>query len=400
MSYKKELKYDSLSRELVSQILSDRENGISNPYAFDDENALRRNSKLDKASLWRPTFVRDCEKILHSNYYGRYADKTQVFSFYRNDDISRRAQHVQLVSRIARNIGKALGLNIDLIEAIALGHDIGHTPFGHAGERYLSIIFHDHCGKYFQHNIHSVRVLDGIVPMNLTLQTLDGILSHNGEIELAEYKPSKLSDFTTFDELVQGCYYDTKNSLKLIPSTLEGCVVRISDIIAYLGKDRQDAFKTGRLDKKASFPEGPIGVTNAEIINNLTVNIIQNSYMKPYIKMDEEYFSDLSSAKESNYELIYLREGAIYEQTIYPMMQQIYDTLRCDLVSGKMSSPIFTHHIKQVEKSFYRKNDYLSDPPDQIVVDYIAGMTDDYFLDLYNYLFPKSDLKIEFKGYF
>ena len=123
------LKYEKLSEELQKRINEELLGG----QGFVDK-AIRRNPAKDKATLWRPAFVRDVEKIMHSPYYNRYADKTQVFSFYKNDDISHRALHVQLVSRIARNIGKMLGLDLDLIEAIALGHDIGHTPFGHAGE--------------------------------------------------------------------------------------------------------------------------------------------------------------------------------------------------------------------------------------------------------------------------
>ena len=116
----------------------------------------------DIASIWRPAYVRDVEKIIHTPAYNRYAGKTQVFSFRANDDISRRGLHVQLVARIARDIGFALGLNCDLIEAIGLGHDLGHTPFGHAGERCLNDVFHEHTGRWFFHNVHSVRVLDAL----------------------------------------------------------------------------------------------------------------------------------------------------------------------------------------------------------------------------------------------
>ena len=189
-----------------------------------------------------------------------------MFSLYKNDDISRRALHVQLVSRIARNIGRLLGLNLDLIEAIALGHDMGHTPFGHAGEAVLSKLYHKHTGRYFNHNVHSVRVLDRIFHYNISLQTLDGILCHNGELELEEYRPSKLSTFEEFDKIFEDCY--TKNcSGILIPSTLEGCIVRISDIIAYLGKDRQDAERAKLLTDNSIFNDNAIGTFNAKIIN-------------------------------------------------------------------------------------------------------------------------------------
>ena len=176
--------YNDLSEELQKRIIADREAHWVNPYAFRNEDVLRRNMNRDKNKLLRPSFVRDCEKIMHLPMYNRYADKTQVFSLYKNDDISRRSSHVQLVSRIARNIGGLLGLNTDLIEAISLGHDIGHTPFGHAGERKLNELYNESTGRFFNHNVHSVRVLDKIFPLNLRMQTLDGIVCHNGEMEL------------------------------------------------------------------------------------------------------------------------------------------------------------------------------------------------------------------------
>ena len=224
-------KYYDLSEELQNRIIEDRKNGYVNPYRTKDEDAIRRKQDWDRNKLLRPAYVRDCEKIMHTPYYNRYADKTQVFSFYKNDDISRRALHVQLVSRIARNIGTLLGLNVDLIEAIALGHDIGHTPFGHAGERYLSECFQEACGMYFNHNVHSVRVLDGILNRNVSLQTLDGILCHNGEFAMKEYRPVPMQDFTHFDGKYGQCYTDEKAIGRLIPYTLEACVVRVCDRI-------------------------------------------------------------------------------------------------------------------------------------------------------------------------
>ena len=178
--------YEKLSKELSERIKNDIDAGTRPNFAARGSCALRRNPDFDKESIWRPAYVRDVDKIMHSPYYNRYTDKTQVFSFFKHDDITRRALHVQLVSRIARSIGQVLNLNLDLIEAIALGHDIGHTPFGHAGERYLSEVYHAETGRYFNHNVHSVRVLDGIFPLNTTLDTLDGIITHNGEFEMHE----------------------------------------------------------------------------------------------------------------------------------------------------------------------------------------------------------------------
>lgn len=396
------LNYQSLSAELTEQVLTDRKNGTLPMVGFDETDTIRRNNQRDKANVIRTAFVRDIDKIMHCPYYNRYADKTQVFSFYKNDDITRRGLHVQLVSRIARTIGKALNLNLDLIEAIALGHDIGHTPFGHAGERFLDELLFEHTGRHFSHNIHSVRVLDSIYPYNISLQTLNGIAAHDGEMELSEYYPKALDDFETFDAQIEACYIDKYNVKKLVPATLEGCVMRISDIIAYLGKDRQDAEKA-QLLKNKDFEPGAIGTYNAEIINNLIVNIIENSYGKPYIRMDEAHFEALKKAKSDNYMLIYKNDSVndVLQNTVKPMMSDVYKKLLDDLIKGNLASPIFSHHIDCVNSAHYARSiPYESTEPNQIVTDYIASMTDDYFIDLYEYLFPDSDKKITYKGYF
>lgn len=396
------LKYEQLSPEVTEKIEKDRANNTLPKLAFDESKVLRRDNERDKATIIRTPFIRDIDKIIHCPFYNRYADKTQVLSFYKNDDITRRALHVQLVSRIARTIGKALNLNLDLIEAIALGHDIGHTPFGHAGEEFLDELYFEHTKRHFSHNIHSVRVLDKIFPYNISLQTLNGIASHDGEMELCEYHPKPLDNFKDFDEQIEACYIDKTNVRKLLaPATLEGCVMRISDIIAYLGKDRQDADRAKIISNK-DFDNGTIGIYNAQIINNLIVNIVENSYGKPYIKMDEEHFEALKKAKADNYALIYKQEtvGEAYK-TVKPMMTELYERLLEDLISKNKTSPIFTHHIDYVNEAHYKREiPYEETEPNQIVVDYIASMTDDYFVDIYNYIFPNSTKKIEYKGYF
>ena len=394
--------YKYLSKEISDRIKADAEANCKPRVAFDEEKVIRRDSTRDNATVLRTAFIRDIDKILHCPYYNRYADKTQVFSFYKNDDITRRGLHVQLVSRIARTIGKALCLNLDLIEAIALGHDIGHTPFGHAGEDFLDGLFYEHAGRHFSHNIHSVRVLDRIFPYNISLQTLCGIAAHDGEMEMAEYKPRELDNFELFDEEIEGCYIDKANVKKLMPNTLEGCVVRISDIIAYLGKDRQDAIKT-RLIDGSSFDTSAIGRHNAEMIRNLTVNIVENSYGKDFIKMDEEHFLALKQAKADNYDFIYKNESVanLLSEIVRPMMSNIFTRLLDDLTAKNYASPIYTHHVNYVKQSYYTpKEDYEKTDPCQIVVDYIASMTDDYFIDLHAHLFPDSKIRVEYKGYF
>ena len=396
------LKYEKLSDEIASKIEADRKKAFASHIAFDENKVIRRYNDRDKANIIRTAFIRDIDKIIHCPYYNRYADKTQVFSFYKNDDITHRSLHVQLVSRIARTIGKALNLNLDLIEAIALGHDIGHTPFGHDGETFLDEIYFSYTGRHFSHNIHSVRVLDKIFPYNISLQTLNGIASHDGEMELSEYHPKPLENFNDFERQIEDCYIDKKNVRKLVPATLEGCVMRISDIIAYLGKDRQDAERAYIIENTA-FDNGAIGTYNAEIINNLIVNIVENSYGKPYIKMDEEHFAALKKAKNDNYELIYKNDRVkdhMYN-LIKPMMSEMYEKLLEDLTTQNTYSPIFTHHINYVNKAHYKRDiPYEKTEHNQIVVDYIASMTDDYFIELYHHLFPDSDKKIEYKGYF
>ena len=337
---------------------------------------------------------------MHIPYYNRYSDKTQVFSLYKNDDISRRAFHVQLVSRIARNIGKVLNLNIDLIEAIALAHDIGHTPFGHGGERILSEIYYENTGRYFNHNVHSVRVLDKLSNQNISLQVLDGVLCHNGELEQKKYKPCTLNGFKEFDEKTNKCYIDEKYISSLLPSTLEGCVVRVSDIIAYLGKDRQDAQRLHILEDERIFKKNKMGNTNSEIINNLSVNIIQNSYGKNYLQMDKEVYEALKWGKKENYELIYEDSKVTkdYEKNIKPMLFGIYNKFLKDLKNKNTNSLIYRHHIKYVEN--FSKFKYNDTDPNDIVVDFIASMTDDYFIDLHEYLFPKSKYKVKYIDYF
>ena len=395
--------YEHLSRELSERIRYDNEHGTRPNFAADGKRALRRDMTSDRESVWRPAYLRDVDKILHSPYYNRYTDKTQVFSFYKHDDITRRALHVQLVSRTARTIGSVLGLNLDLIEAIALGHDIGHTPFGHAGERYLSEVYRAETGRFFNHNVHSVRVLDGIFDHNITLDTLDGIITHNGEFEMEEYRPSEMPDFLAFDNMVESCYVDEANIIKIIPSTLEGCVVRVSDIIAYLGKDRQDAKRAKLVESDHSLGDAGIGTINAEIMNNLMVNIIENSYGKPYIKLDEEHYRGMRNAKRDNYEQIYRRDNVskVLDESVKPMMQRLYYKLLSDLITGKKSSPIYQHHVDFVVENHYaNRYPYMETEPNQIVVDYIASMTDDYCTELYKFMFPKSNFDIKYHGYF
>lgn len=385
---------DVLSDELIERMSDDRARGWKNPYRTSDEDALRREERpTDRSNIWRPAFVRDVEKILHMPAYNRYAGKTQVFSFRSNDDLSRRGLHVQLVARIARDIGYALGLNCDLIEAIGLGHDLGHTPFGHAGERCLNDVFHKRTGRWFFHNVHSVRVLDKLYGRNISLQTLDGALCHNGEYEQRVFELSGLSSFGEFDRVMDECVSGGGAVIgHLRPMTLEGCVVRISDIIAYVGRDRQDAIEAGLLTGDV-FEDGLGGAYNSWILTHASADIIEHSYGKDRIEMSEELFAEIRRAKAENYAKVYRSSGIEGEraEVLARAFELMYERCLDDLHKLDESSFIFRHHITRIEEQlahYGRTYDWQSDP-EQTVVDYIASMTDGYFAELASKFFPQ-----------
>ncbi len=400
-----QIPYLSIDPEIEERIRADREAGRKSPYRFRDEDIARREANPhDEATIARPAFARDIEKIVNMPAYNRYAGKTQVFSFVENDDICRRGLHVQLVSRVARGIGRLLGLNGDLIEAIALGHDLGHTPFGHAGERFLSRSYHERTGRYFNHNVHSVRVLDQLYRRNVSLQTLDGVLCHNGEFAQQTLERGCVGTFENLDALVEKCTADERAIGTLRPSTLEGCVVRVADMIAYVGKDRQDAMDMGALDSLDAFDSTVMGKSNAQIINNLTADIVNASYGRDRIAMSEEMFADLKRAKRQNYELIYEKEGLAASDgiTVGQMFEEVYAKLLADLLEGREDSAIFMHHIDYLarkSRSITREGYVDGTEPNQIVVDYIASMTDNYFLALYAHLFPERADRVRMRGY-
>ena len=385
---------DTLTDELIERMRDDRARGWVNPYRASDASVIRREERPgDEGNIWRPAFVRDAEKILHLPAYNRYNGKTQVFSFRSNDDLSRRGLHVQLVARIARDIGYALGLNCDLIEAIGLGHDLGHTPFGHSGEKHLNNILEARTGRSFFHNVHSVRVLDKLYGRNLSLQTLDGVLCHNGEYEQRVFELSDLSGFDEFDRIVEDCYTHNFDYVKTLrPCTLEGCVVRISDIIAYVGRDRQDAIEAGLLDEDA-FADGMGGRYNSWILSRASVDIIEHSYGKDRIEMSEELFEEISRAKRENYEKIYYSTGVEEEhgEMMARAFSLMYEHFLGDLKARDTQSYIFRHHIDRIQKSlsYYGQTYDWENDLDQTVVDYIASMTDGYFTELACKLFPE-----------
>ena len=357
-------------------------------YATRDDDAIRFD---DIEEDIRPPFFRDIDKIVYSLSYTRYMDKTQVFSFNDNDHISKRMTHVQMVSKIARTIGRALGLNEDLIEAAALGHDIGHVPFGHTGESILNGISTRVGEGYFNHNVQSVRQLMVLENegrgCNLTVQTLDAILCHNGELELKEYRPRKKTK-ETFLEEYNRTYSDAGLVKKLVPMTLEGCVVRISDIIAYVGRDIEDAMRLG-LIKEEDIPDdikSVLGCKNSQIIDTIIKDVLTNSLGKEYLKMSDKVFKALKDLKAFNYDSIYSKANSAEMVEFYnEVFNTVFDvSLECVKKQDK-DSGIFEVFLNKMS------SEYLANTSDERkVIDYIAGMTDDYIVREYKVCLNKK----------
>ena len=359
-----------------------------NKFATKDKDAIRL--KQQNKDL-RPEYFKDIDKIIYSNSYVRYMDKTQVFPYKINDHISKRMTHVQMVSKIARTIGRALNLNEDLIEAIALGHDLGHVPFGHLGEEFLNELSLENNEGIFMHNVQSVRNLMNIENngqgLNITIQVLDGILCHNGEIVIDKYQNVKKTT-NQFLQEYENCYKSIDHINNLKPMTLEGCVVRISDVISYIGKDLEEAMNLNIV--KDELPQNVkqiLGNKNSEIIDTIIVNIINNSYNKPYITMSKEVNDAIEQLKNYNYENIYYK-------IITPELKQKYK---------EMFKTVFYENLKYLENNLKETNIYkvylndmcekykLENTNARIVIDYISGMTDDYFIKEYNKIIEKND---------
>lgn len=360
---------------------------LLSPFAARDEDAVYE--RADAPDPARPAFERDVDRILNNAFYRRCMDKTQVFPFHRNDDLTRRAFHLQLVSRTARKIASALRLNTGLTEAIALGHDMGHPPFGHTGEKILSELVQTRTGRFFNHNVHSVRLLRTVAGRNLSLQTLNGVLCHCGETAFHEYRPEPCAGFAALDALMDLCSRERDAGKTLRPSTLEGCVVRVCDILAYLGKDRQDALSVGALaPERYAVADNILGGTNREFIANASANIIKNSIGKDHLAMDAEVLEAILRIKQLNYKEIYSKANETLEALVRPMMKRLYERFVEDVRAGNNDSWIFRHHLD----AWMLRDDaaYRDQDADAIVVDYLASMTDDYFIDLFNELHPNE----------
>ncbi|RJQ77342.1 MAG: HD domain-containing protein [Desulfobacteraceae bacterium] len=360
--------------------LNRREADIFSPLAAFSQAARRRRPEQKVQSGYRQAYALDADRILHSMAYARYIDKTQVFYLIRNDHITHRVLHVQLVSKIARTIGRFLKLNEDLIEAIALGHDIGHTPFGHDGERYLSLLCQKAGIGHFLHNVQSIQFLDRVERKgrgwNLCLQTLDGILCHDGEIHSQVLQPKRDKSFDTLAHEVALKKADPH--YPLTPMTLEGCVVRMADTVAYIGRDLEDAIRLNVIERE-KIPKDIVAVlgnSNGTIVYNLVTDIIHCSHHKPYVALSDRFSKALKQLKDFNLAYIYLNPAIKkHSDKINNLFDVLFETYLSDLQTGRMDSRIFTGFLSDMSPDYLQTHQSA-----EIVRDFIAGMTDRYFL--------------------
>ncbi len=375
-----------MDKEEFKKEILDFEDKYLSPYATKNYEA-KRERKISHP--FRGPYSRDRDHILYSGSFRRYVGKTQVIYFAASFDeqLSNRSIHTLQVSQISRSIGRALKLNLDLIEAIALGHDLGHTPFGHDGEEILQDICRKKKIGLFFHNIHSLRIVDKLADackgMNLTFQVRDGILSHDGEINEKYLKPYRNK---TESDLIDYCQRKSQGEqVHIVPATLEGCVVRMSDAISYVGQDFEDAIRVGIL-KKEELPEGvkkDLGGSNTDIINSLVTDIIINSYNRDEISYSSNIAKRLFELKKFNTERIYKNPGLKTKKTrLKTAFIYLFDKFLDDLKKGNEDSLIFKEWIFNRGKN--KGADYVSNNlPEQVVIDYIASMTDRYFYNIF-----------------
>lgn len=324
----------------VKDIIYEIEDKYLSPYAFKSRDTAGRRVFVEECKI-RTEFQRDRDRIIHSKAFRRLKHKTQVFLSPEGDHYRTRLTHTLEVSSIARTVGRALRLNEDLIEAIAMGHDLGHTPFGHAGERTLSAL----TGGAFSHNEQSVRVCEVLEKLNLTAEVLDGIREHrlNGK-----------------------------------PKTLEGRVVCYADRIAYVNHDIDDGIRAGLISED-NLPEecvSVLGRTHRDRINNLVYNLVENSAGKPYITLSAEFEKALDGLRRYMFEHLYTKSEAKTEEV---KAKRLIESLFAYFVNSPDELPgLYKNMLKDYDVK-------------TVVCDYIAAMSDRYAVKVFSDIFiPKG----------
>ncbi len=375
------------------------------------QNSIKREKEIYKRKNdIRSEFERDYNRILHCNAYRRMKHKTQVFFSPENDHICTRIEHVMHVESVSYTIAKYLGLNTELTKAIATGHDIGHSPFGHEGERILSQISERDIGEKFWHERNGMEFVDKIElledinknkqNLNLTYAVRDGIISHCGEIDENCLKPR--------EENINLNNYKVPNQYS--PYTWEGCVVKISDKISYLGRDIEDAISLGILDEKLKdlykILQSKEVINNTVIINHLIWDLCENSTLEKGLCFSDETFNLLKEIKDFNYKHIYtarkikpaIRYFSIVLNEIYFTLKSTYDGKNTAYKMRKLKKmyPEVVGNFQEWLENYWnqqRKNDNQNDiivnmddekSFSKAIIYYISGMTDNFAIDTYN----------------
>jgi len=339
----------------------------------------------------RTEFERDTHRILHSWPFRRLRNKAQVFYAPKNDHLCTRLEHALHVASISKTICKHLRLNYDLAEAISLAHDLGHPPFGHIGEKILKRIHRSRHLPVFKHEAQSLRVIDRFIhdgqTLNLTYEVRDGVVCHCGEKLLPKISPDRRKNIILVEPSV---------AKRQRPATLEACVVRFADVISYLGRDYEDATAVG-ITRKRLPPEVPrvLGNTNREIIRKLIYDIVQNSEDTDAIILSDEVYSAVKSLYKFNIDNIY--ENKIITGQIGRIEQMLYDIfyLFLEVVENSKRGKIKPrrYHGEAIDTFYEFLNDMEYSPQEsdeQIISDFVAGMTDIYATRVYQEMFLVS----------
>ena len=377
----------------IAALVNKQQQKMYSAFATRDSEAVRRFD--EQTNRFRPPFALDRDRIIYSGAFRRYTGKTQVvyFASMLDEQLSSRSIHTLSVAQVARTIGKLLQLNIDLIEAIALGHDLGHPPFGHDGEKYLSRVSKEYGLGEFHHNLQSLRIVDNISKkgqgLNLTLQVREGLLSHDGEVHNQKLVPEP--DKTEQDLINFVRKKEAGKRTAIMPMTMEGCVVRITDTIAYIGQDIEDAIRIG-LIRRSQLPGDCVAVlgdNNGQIIETLVKDVVENSYDQQYICFSEKVSDALLALKKFNYEHIYRSEKLkINHDRIARGFEIIFAAFFEDLKSDNRRSAIFTDFLAGKSEHYLHETE-----PALKVRDFISGMTDRYFtLTLQKLIVPEISL--------
>ncbi|MEE9456835.1 MAG: HD domain-containing protein [bacterium] len=383
-------------------------------YVRQKHGTLSKNTKgreiIEKEDEYRLPFERDCHRILHSEPFRRLRHKTQVFYKPKNDHICTRLDHSLYLASIATTIARNIGANIDLVYAISLGHDLGHAPFGHTGEKILTqLVSDDKKGPgdfVFKHELHSLRVVDYLAKLppregpglNLSFEVRDGIVSHYGEGYPTKIEPNFSKRSSELPETIVG---------ESLPATIEGCIVRLTDKIAYLGRDIEDADTANLIDigdnsitelkeLKSFFGE----ISNREIITRLTRNIIDNASLdSPNIGFDAAHSEALKKLYDFSVKFIYdhekLNNYKIFAEFILQNLYKFCKSHIEDAGHENLSRPYTEkngYYLLEILHEFYSYTYRVPIVPWRANVDFIAGMTDNFAISAFQEISIPQDI--------